>query len=144
MPTIRIESYTVRVARNSAGPFARISITGPVLAHGIQNTATLFLFPAYTELGGWVTNVGGANADGIEVLAQVPFSDFDRLYDLLRNEAPLWLYYSYGQGATTAKPLTIFAIESGDEPAGEGPQDADAVEQTFRSIIAVSTADLTT
>jgi hypothetical protein len=144
MPSIRIESYTVRVARNTSGPFARVSITGPVLSHGIQNTATLFFFPAYTALSGWVINVGGLNFDGIDVLAQVPFSDFDRMYDLLRNEAPLWLYYSHGPSSTTTKPLTLVAIESGDEPVGEGPEDADAVERAFRSILTLSTVDLTT
>lgn len=144
MPTIRIESYTVRVARNTSGPYARVSIAGPVLSHGIQNTASLFFFPSYTALSGWALNVGGLNFDGIDVLAQVPFSDFDRMYDLLRNEAPLWLYYVHGPSATTTKPLTQLAIESGDEPVGEGPEDADGVERAFRSIIKLSTVDLTT
>lgn len=140
--TIPIEKYTVRVARSTASPSARITISGPVLAHGIQNTATLYFFPSYTALNGWATNVGGLNYDGIDVLAQIPFADFDRMYDLLRNEAPVQLYYSYGTSGSTTKPLTVVALETGNEPPGEGPEDADAVEQTIAAYVKARTITL--
>jgi hypothetical protein len=140
--TIPIETYTVRVARNTATPSARITITGPVLAHGIQNTATLYFFPSYAELNGWAINVGGLNFDGIDVLAQIPFADFDRMYDLLRNEAPVQLYYSYGSSSSTTKPLSFLALETGDEPPGEGPEDADAVESTIAAFVKARTITL--
>jgi hypothetical protein len=129
-----IERYTVRVARNRSVPFARINLSGPVLAHGIQNSASLYFFPTYTGLNGAVRNVGGLNFDGISVFAQIPFEDFDRMYDELRNEAPLTLYYTYGTSTSTTKPLNLVAIDSGDEPPGEGPEDADAVEALFSSL----------
>ncbi|PFG35093.1 hypothetical protein [Sanguibacter antarcticus] len=103
MPSIPIASYTVRVARSTSSPLARITILG-----------------------------------------QVPFSDFDRMYDLLRNEAPLWLSYTYGSSSTTTKPLRFVSLESSDEPAGEGPEDADAVDRSFRAIVDLTTVDLPT
>lgn len=133
--TIPVESYTVRVARNTTVPFARITVAGPVLAHGIQSSATLYFFPTYAELSGFALNVGGLNFDGIHVLAQIPFADFDRMYDLLRGEAPVHLYYAYGSSASTTKPLTLVAVQTGDEPAGEGPADADAVAAAISAIV---------
>lgn len=140
--TIPIETYTVRVARNTSVEFARITIAGPVLAHGIQNTATLYYFPGYTELNGWATNVGGLNFDGIHVIAQIPFTDFAQMYDLLRNEAPVQLYYTYGASTTTTKPLNLVSLETGNEPPGEGPEDQDAVENGIRAFLAASTITL--
>lgn len=134
MPTIPIETYTVRVARNRRVPFARIEISGPTLAHGIQDRATLYFFPTYENLNAWARNVGGLNFDGIHVLAQIPFEDFDRMYDELRNEAPLHLYYSYGSSSTTTKPVNLVAFDSGPEPPGEGPEDADGVERLLESM----------
>jgi hypothetical protein len=133
--SIPIESYTVRVARNRSVPFARITIAGPVLSHGIQNRATLYFFPTYTDLNGWALNVGGLNFNGVHVIAQIPFSDFDRMYDEIRNEAPLQLYYTYGSSSTTTKPVNLVAIDSGDEPPGEGPEDADGVEAMIRGTL---------
>ena len=140
--TIPIASYTVQVARNTSTQFTKLTIAAPVLAHGIQNTATLYFFPSYAELNGWATNVGGLNFDGIHVIAQVPFGDFARMYDLLRNEAPVSLYYTYGTSTTTTKPLHLVAIQSGEEPPGEGPEDEGSVEAAFTSILKTRTFDL--
>lgn len=137
--TIPVESYTVRVARNTSTQFAQVTIAGPVLAHGIQNTATLYFFPTYDELNGWATNVGGLNFDGIHVVAQIPFADFPRMYDLLRNEAPVQLYYTYGSSTTTTKPVNLVAIETGNEPPGEGPADAESVEAAISAFLAART-----
>lgn len=133
-----IKSYTVRVARNTSVKFARLEISGPVQTHGIQNRATLYFFPTYTSLSGSAFNVGGLNFDGIHVFAQIPFEDFDRMYDALRNEAPLHLYYTYGNSSTTTKPLNLVAIDSGDEPPGEGPEDADSVESLMSAMLSAT------
>lgn len=134
MPTIPVETFTVRVARNTSGPFARLTIAGPVLTHGIQSSATLHFFPSTTALVGWVLHADGTTGAGVEIFAQLPFSDFTRMYDLLRAEAPLWLAYTHRSGPTTTKPLSTIALESGSEPPGEGPQDAEAVERSFATL----------
>ncbi|GJL56570.1 MAG: hypothetical protein NPIRA02_37020 [Nitrospirales bacterium] len=131
-----IKTYTVRVARNKSVPFARLTISGPIMTHGIQDRATLYFFPTYTNLNGFAANVGGLNFDGVHVFAQIPFDDFDRMYDEIRNEAPLHLYYTYGSSSTTTKPLNLVAIDSGNEPPGEGPEDADSVETVFQDTLA--------
>lgn len=136
--TIPVAQYTVQVAANTLTPFARIQITGPTLAHGIRNDATLYFFPSYATMSGSVLNVGGLNFDGITVIGRVPFEEFGRFYDLLRNEAPVQLYYTYGSSSTTTKPLNLVAIRTGDEPAGEGPEDADAVEAAIGALVAAS------
>ena len=136
--TIPIETYTVRVARNTSVPFARITLTGPVLSHGIQNKATLYFFPTYTSFNGWASNVGGLNFDGIRVLATIPYADFAQMYDLLRNEAPVQLSYTYGSSTTTTKPLSLVSLETGNEPPGEGPEDEDSVEQAIHAFLALT------
>ena len=140
--TIPIETYTVRVARNTSSEFARITLSGPVLTHGIQNTATLYFSANYDQLNGFVANVGGLNFNGIHVIAQIPFQDFAQMYDLLRNEAPVQLYYTYGTSATTTKPLNLVSLETGNEPPGEGPEDDDAVESSIRAFLAANTLTL--
>ena len=142
MPTIPVESYTVRVARNTSGPFARMTIAGPVLTHGLWSTATLYFLPSTTALTGWVLGVGGTGGAAIDILAQLQFSDFDRLYDLVRAETPLWLAYSHGPSTTTTKPLSYLAVESGTEPPGDGPEDADAVTRSFDEAIRLRTVEL--
>lgn len=140
--TIPIASYTVQVARNTSTQFTKLTIAGPVLAHGIQNTATLYFFPSYDELNAWATNVGGLNFDGIHVVAQVPFGDFARMYDAIRSEAPVSLYYTYGSSTTTTKPVTLVAIQSGAEPPGEGPEDESSVAAAFTALLKARTFDL--
>ncbi|GGB92051.1 hypothetical protein [Cellulomonas carbonis] len=135
MPTIPVETYTLGVARNGSNPYAHVTITGPVLAHGIQNRATLYFFPTYAQLGGYALNVGGLNFDGIHVIGLIPFGDFDRMYDVLRNEAPVHVYYSHGSSSTTTKPLTNIAIQTGPEQPGEGPADADAVDSMISMLV---------
>lgn len=127
MASFQIKTYTVRVARNTTVPFARLLLSSPVLAHGITNTAALYYFPTYSKLSGSVQNVGGLNFDGIHVFGQIPFEDFDRHYHVLQTETPLSLVYNYGASETTTKPLTFVSIESGLEVPGEGPEDIDAL-----------------
>lgn len=140
--TIPVATYSVQAGANTVQPFCWIKISGPVLAHGIQNDATLYFSPAYTDLTGHVLNVGGLNFDGITVLAMLPLSEFDRMYDLLRNEAPVQLYYTYANGSTTTRPLHLVAVRTGDEPAGEGPADDDEVQHAITALIKATTVDL--
>ncbi len=140
--TIPIESYTVQVGRNTTTQFTRLTIAGPVLAHGIQNKATLFFYPSYANLSGWALNVGGLNFDGIHVLGQVPIADFARMYDVLRGEAPVSLQYTYGTSTTTTKPLTVLSIQSGNEPPGDGPEDEESVESAIHAILRSRTFDV--
>lgn len=129
MPSIQIDSYTVRIARNSSLPFGRIRLSSPVMAHGITNTAALYYFPTYDDLSGSVQNVGGQNFDGLHVFAQIPFEDFDRHYNLLQTESPLSLVFYYQSGESTTRPLTFLSLESGLEIPGEGPEDIDALAE---------------
>ncbi|MCV2394248.1 hypothetical protein OEB99_08005 [Actinotalea sp. M2MS4P-6] len=140
--TIPVHRYSVQTGANTVQPFSWIKVSGPVLAHGIQNDATLYFSPSYTHLSGHVLNVGGLNFDGITVIAMIPFSEFDRMYDLVRSEAPVQLYYTYASGTTTTRQLNLAAFRSGDEPAGEGPEDDDAVAAAVSALVAASTVDL--
>lgn len=142
MAVIPIDAYTVQVSRSTSSPATRLTLTGPVLSHGIQNRATLFFSPSFAALSGWAINVGGLNYDGIHVYAMVPLADFDRMYDLLRNEAPVQLAYFYASSSTTTKPLTSVALRTGNEQPGEGPDDADAIEASLHAMLKARTLDL--
>jgi hypothetical protein len=50
----------------------------------------------------------------------------------------LHLYYTYGTSSNTTKPLNLVALDSGDEPPGEGPEDADSIETAITAIISAS------
>lgn len=132
--SIPIETYRVTVARNASDPFARLTISGPVAADGRHDQATLFFFPTYEAMSGWAFDVGGAGPESVHVVAQMPWADFDRMYDVIRNEAPLHLSYAFEASEATRKPVNLLAIESGNEPPGEGPHDADSVEAFVSSL----------
>ena len=128
MADFQIERYTVRVARNRSVPFTVLRLSSPVLTHGIQDTASLYFFPTYTALSGYARNVGGLNFDGVDIIASIPFDDFERFYHVLQTERPVWLVYYYGSSDTTTKPLTFVSIDSGEEPPGEGLADIEDIE----------------
>jgi hypothetical protein len=134
MANFQIERYTVRVARNPSVPFTALSLSSSILTHGIQHTASLYFFPTYPALSGWARNVGGLNFDGIDILAQIPFDDFERFYQVLQTETPVWLVYHYGSSDTTTKPLTFVSIDSGEEPPGEGLADIDVIDALMQPI----------
>ena len=140
--TMSIETYTVRTGRSTSTPSAVLTLAGPVLSHGIQNNATLYFFPSYAQFAGWGLNIGGLNFDGITVIATIPFDDFPRMYDLLRNEAPVQLHYNYGASSSTTKALTYLDLRTGNEPVGEGPEDEDAVESAIQGLLAARTIEL--
>lgn len=129
MASFEIDSYSLRVARNNSVPFARIRLSSPEMAHGVTNRATLYYFPTYSDLNGFVQNVGGLNFDGISVFGQIPYEDFDRHYRVLQSETPLTFVYYYGSSDSTTKPLTFVSIETGTEVPGEGPEDVDALAE---------------
>jgi hypothetical protein len=79
-----------------------------------------------------VDNVG-LPADGLRVWANLPYEDFTRIYDILRNEAPVRLWCEYEEGTTATRQLTFVGIStlSGEKP-GEGPADPSSVNQFIR------------
>lgn len=145
MPTSRIdiENYTLRVARNSQVPWTSIAISGPVLSHGIQHTATLHFNSNYQELFGLVRNVGGLNFDGMNAMVMIPLGDFDRMYDVLRNEDPLKLYLAYSSepfgNTETTRTLTNIAIETGEESTGEGAEPPQSIQDLRTMITSLET-----
>ncbi len=126
MPEFVIEAYTLTLGRNSSGRFARIFVTSPTMSHGIVNRGSLRFRESQTGLGGNVYNVGGLNYNGISVYGELPFGDFDRIYDAVRSESPVSLRYYYGPGTTTTRALQAVYVATGEEIPGEGPEDEDA------------------
>ncbi len=135
MPSFEVETYKVSVAANvndSAQP--RLFMVSPDLSHGIRNRATI-LFESVTSglrthnAIGVVTNVGGLNFNGINVIAWMSPSMFDEVYDIVRNEEPITVTYTYkdvpDQPSSTTKYLTSIKIGTDDELPGEGSPDTD-------------------
>lgn len=126
MPEFVIEAYTLTVGRNNGGRFARLFMTSPTMSHGIVNRGSLSFRENQAGLGGNVFNVGGLNFNGISVYADLPFADFDRIYDAVRSESPVSLRYYHASGSTTTRALNAVYVATGEEIPGEGPEDADA------------------
>lgn len=126
MPEFVIEAYTLTLGRSSSGRYARLFMTSPTMTHGIVNRGSLSFRQSHTALGGNVYNVGGLNYNGISVYANMPFDDFDRIYDALRGESPVRLRYYHASGTGTTRTLNSVYLATGEEIPGEGPEDADA------------------
>jgi hypothetical protein len=111
-----------------AGPVSVTDVYGEVEASGSQATAQLLFAPAFDGgLSGDVDNVG-LPAVGLRVWANLPYEDFTRMYDILRNEAPVRLWCEYEEGTTATRQLTMVGISSlSNEKPGEGPADSDSV-----------------
>lgn len=111
-----------------AGPVSVIYVYGEVKASGSQATAQLLFASAFDGgLSGDVDNVG-LPAAGLRVWANLPYEDFTRMYDILRNEAPVRLWCEYEEGATATRQLTLVGISSfSNEKPGEGPADSGSV-----------------
>lgn len=126
MPEFVIEAYTLTLGRTAGGRFARLFMTSPTLSHGIVNRGSLAFRESQAGLGGNVYNVGGLNYNGISVYGDLPFEDFDRIYDAVRSESPVSLRYYYASGSTTTRALRSVFVATGEEIPGEGPEDEDA------------------
>jgi hypothetical protein len=110
-----------------AGPVSVIDIDGEVGASGSRATAQLLFAPAFDGgLSGHVDNVG-LPAAGLRVWANLPYEDFTRIYDILRNEAPVRLWCEYEEGTPATRQLALVGISSlSNEKPGEGPADPDS------------------
>ncbi|EMY35341.1 hypothetical protein D477_004916 [Arthrobacter crystallopoietes BAB-32] len=132
MAVFEIEMYGVAQGRSATAPATLINVYGKVAASGHRNSAQLFYSPTYSALSGVVHNVG-VSTSGIQILAGLPYEDFTRMYDILRNEAPVHLWSDYGASPSTSKPLNFVGILSGSsEKPGEGMSDPDSVKQFIR------------
>ncbi len=126
MPEFVIEAYTLTLGRTASGRFARLFVTSPTMSHYIVNRGSLNFREGQSGLGGNVYNVGGLNYNGISVYADLPFDDFERIYDAVRSESPVSLRYYYAPGSTTTRALRSVFVATGEEIPGEGPEDEDA------------------
>ena len=52
------------------------------------------------------------------------------------------LHYTYGSSSTTTKPVNLVSIETGNEPAGEGPEDEEAVEPAIHGFLTARALEL--
>ena len=126
MPEFVIDAYTLTLGRNNGGRFARLFVNSPTMTHAIVHRGSLSFRESQTGLGGNVYNVGGLNHNGISVYADLPFEEFDRIYDAVRSEAPVSLRYFHASGSTTTRALRAAYVATGEEIPGEGPEDDDA------------------
>jgi hypothetical protein len=126
MPEFVIDAYTLMLGNNGTGRFAQLFMTSPTLSHGIVNRGSLRFRENATGLTGNVYNVGGLNFNGISVYADLPFEEFDRIYDAVRSEAPVSLRYYHASGSTTTRARRAAYVATGEEIPGEGPEDEDA------------------
>ncbi len=136
MASFEVETYTVSItASSSDSAQPRMLLVSPDLAHGIRNRANLIFEPTPqgfidNNSNGYATNVGGANFDGITIVAWMSSGVFDDVYDLIRNESPVRVVFHYkdipGNPSSTTKYLTSIRVGTEAEVPGEGDGDPDA------------------
>ena len=129
-----IEHYEVATKSRADGHTRTIILVSTVLAHGIQHRATLFFYPVgipqwLSDLGfiGVALNVGQPNFDGIDLRAFFRPDTFAEVYDILRNEKPVFLDYFLTDvtgAAPGVKAVRDGQVSTGTEWPGEGPVDA--------------------
>ena len=94
MASFNVENYTVSVGANRHDRYdPSIRLTSNDLSHGIRNRANLVFAPVPTSIAnnnaiGYLLNVGGANFNGITVVAYLGGAAFDDIYSIVRNEKP--------------------------------------------------------
>jgi hypothetical protein len=127
MADFEIEQYTVLATQQGTSPSWRsLALESKPLAHNIRHHAVLYFFEATLTTLGSVTNVDQANFNGHTIYAFLRKSDFAEIYDVLRSEKPVRLYYHYPTGfdpQRPTRPLEAIQIGTGAEPPGEGPED---------------------
>jgi hypothetical protein len=132
LEVFEIETYGVSQGRSATGPGTQIVVYAKTAASGNRNWAQLLFSPSFSGLSGDVHNVG-ASSPGLQILANFPYADFTRMYDILRSEDPVSLWCEYGAGTTATRPLNYVLIASNsNEIPGEGPADSDSVKQFIR------------
>lgn len=132
LEVFEIETYSVTHGRSATEPITAVTVSGQGEVSGRDTWAQLLFSPSSTGLSGTVDNVG-VSSGNIQIFANLPYEDFARMYDILRNEAPVRLWCEYGSSTTTTKPLNYIGIASNsNEKPGEGPVDIDSVQQFIR------------
>lgn len=134
MPDFEIQTYKVSAQlQRFPGEIRRsrlLEMTGPVLAHGIQNRAT-FAFSDFfgtpsdhpNQVVGYLTDGGFS---GLSVAGWLPADEFEHYYDIVRHERPIsvrYQYRDYGQSYGTGY-LREVGLGTDVEPIGEGPAES--------------------
>jgi hypothetical protein len=91
LEVFEIETYSVGHGHSATGPLTSITADGKGEVSGQYTWAQLLFRPSSTGLSGMVDNVGVSSAN-IQIFADLPYEDFARMYDILRNEAPVRLW----------------------------------------------------
>lgn len=136
MPNFEIQTYKVSAQlQRFPGEIRRsrlLDMTGPVLAHGIQNRA-YFMFsdffrhpsdqPYANQVVGY-TYDGGFS--GQSVAGWFPADEFEYYYDIVRSERPISVRYTYKEGGKTSGNgyLQEVGLGTNVEPIGEGPAES--------------------
>jgi hypothetical protein len=127
----QIETYLVSYGRTAAGPRA-VLVLYEASSAGLRDTAQLLFSPSTIAFSGTADNIGSSSA-AVQVFADLPYADFAPMYDLVRNEAPVRLWYEYAPGSAPTKPLDFLGILSNsNERPGEGPADSDSLQALAR------------
>jgi hypothetical protein len=117
-----VETYGVVQAYDATGPMAVLTVYGPLVG-GVRKSAQLYFSPSVTGFVGQHHHP--------QVFVELPHNAFAGMYDLLRHEAPVYVFYTYAVGSTD---LDIFALHTNSvELPGEGPTDANAVQSLMHS-----------
>jgi len=136
MPNFEIQTYKVSAQlERFPGEIRRsrlLEMTGPVLAHGIQNRAT-FAFsdffgspsdaPYANQVVGYLVDGGFS---GLSVSGWFPADEFEYFYDIVRSERPISVRYSYKEYNRTSGNgyLREVGLGTNVEPIGEGPAES--------------------
>ena len=150
MPQFEIETYEVESSIHTFGPRRRLRLVSPDLAHGIRNRVDLYFtenrppFPNGSGVG-VAANVGGLNYDGITFVVWAEPDSFGEIYDIVRNESPVYFRYDLreigsARPGTTHRWVPWAHVTTGPELPGEGPADADAALAEVRRLMAAAPA----
>lgn len=130
----KIETYTISVSTTKSGSQKsrrrEINLASEVLSHGIQTRFRLFFATSLPVVLGVQTTPNYFQHDATVYL---PLEEYELMYDLLRNEAPVTARYGLENNdvfspitANRFSFMTFFSLTTGDEIPGEGPVDEDA------------------
>lgn len=134
MGQFEIEYYTVETVhegRNKFGSYQRfIVLEGPEQDNGEWQRAVLVFMDderLYSDKAGFFTSSG-------VLWSVLRIRDFRDVYDILRNEEPVYCYYS-----STDNSVWHVSVTTGREPVGEGPIDTSGPPLFVRDIIEEAT-----
>lgn len=132
---MQIQHYAIKIGRHRLGTWAALHVSSATTPDGGQDFATVFFGSSTTELSGNIQDHTPAGNNTVTVYAEMPMSDFDRMYEMLRHEAPVFLNYLADSSTSewSAKLGTIYLSTDEQEVPGEGAADKDASLQFMRS-----------